>query len=208
MSDLDALGEAIEVMARLRGPGGCPWDAEQTHASLAPYAIEEAHEVAEAAESGDADALKEELGDLLLQVLFHSEIAGESGAFTVGDVASTLVEKLKRRHPHVFADVVADTPEEVERNWAAIKATEAPLTHPLAGIPASLPALARAQKIVSRAAKAGLEETAADHSTAEQIGEELLCVVRKAHAARVDAEQALRGAIRALEETYALPPAR
>lgn len=156
MTNLDAMSAAIDVMARLRAPGGCPWDAEQTHASLAPYAIEEAHEVAEAIEAGTPQELQEELGDLLLQVLFHAEIAAESGTFTLADVANTLVEKLQRRHPHVFGDVIATTPAEVERNWAAIKQQEAPRSHPLEGIPAALPALMRAQKVISRAQKAGL----------------------------------------------------
>src|SRR5699024_9106430 len=96
-------------MATLRGPGGCPWDAEQTHKSLSKYAIEEAYEVAEAAESGSAQELKEELGDLLLQVLFHAQIAQESQEFTLAGVAETLVEKLRRRHPHVFGDSEANT---------------------------------------------------------------------------------------------------
>lgn len=207
--DLDALAEAIALMARLRGPGGCPWDAQQTHASLAKYAIEEAHEVAEAAESGDRAALQEELGDLLLQVLFHAEIAEEAGAFTLADVATTLVEKLRRRHPHVFAGVTATTPGAVEENWAAIKRQERPRAHPLEGIPAHLPALMRAQKVISRAEKAGLEldlPGAAGPATAETLGTDLLWLVRAANAAGVDAEQALRTATRELEAAAHLPP--
>ena len=119
---MSALDELVEVMARLRGPGGCPWDAEQTHASLVPYAIEEAHELAEAVEAreagdGDDAHLKEELGDVLLQVVFHADIARAEGRFDVDDVARTLIEKLRRRHPHVFADLAVDGVADVVANW-------------------------------------------------------------------------------------------
>lgn len=220
-SSADALARAIAVMTRLRAPGGCPWDAEQTHASLTKYAIEEAYEVAEAAESGDDAALEEELGDLLLQVLFHAEIARERGAFTLDDVAATLVEKLTRRHPHVFAGGDAATPEEVEQNWDAIKHAEKPRSHPLEGIP-HLPALARAQKVISRARKAGLlppaepfspaeplpapAAAAAEHAPSETIGAELLALVQRAQSLGVDAEQSLRYATRDLETKLDLPP--
>ncbi|HCX85646.1 MAG TPA: nucleoside triphosphate pyrophosphohydrolase [Micrococcales bacterium] len=175
-----ALLDAVAVMDRLRSPGGCPWDAEQTHASLAPYAVEEAHEVAEAAEAGDLPALREELGDLLLQVLFHARVAQEAPdgeAFDLADVASVLAAKLRRRHPHVFA-VGPDGPsvtdaDGVNRQWDAIKAAEradrsgggergdggagagAPASV-LDGAPATLPALMRAQKVLGRARKAGI----------------------------------------------------
>jgi len=206
------LARAIETMARLRGPGGCPWDRAQTHATLAKYAIEEAHEVAEAAETGEPEALAEELGDLLLQVLFHAQIASENGDFTLADVASGLVDKLQRRHPHVFADGQATTPEEVEELWAQVKAGEAPRTHPLEGIPAHLPALMRAQKVLSRLGRAGLAqpgaETPGPAPTEEAIGRELLAVVERAQAAGIDAEQALRGATREIEARPDLPPRR
>jgi len=219
-SSADALARAIAVMTRLRAPGGCPWDAEQTHASLTKYAIEEAYEVAEAAESGDDAALEEELGDLLLQVLFHAEIARERGAFTLDDVAATLVEKLTRRHPHVFAGGDAATPAEVEHNWDAIKHAEKPRSHPLEGIP-HLPALARAQKVISRARKAGLlppaepfssaeslpaPAAAAEPASSETIGAELLALVQRAQSLGVDAEQSLRYATRDLEAKLDLPP--
>src|SRR5699024_5468435 len=139
-------------------------------------------------------------GDLLLQVLFHSQIAAEAGTFTLEDVAATLVEKLRRRHPHVFADGSAATAQEVEANWAAIKQQEKPRSHPLAGIPTQLPALMRAQKVLSRAERAGFgppqdapAAPAPTHEpTHESIGAELLAVVRRAAAAQIDAEQALR----------------
>lgn len=228
-SSTDALARAIAVMTHLRGPGGCPWDAEQTHVSLTKYAIEEAYEVAEAAEIGDDAALEEELGDLLLQVLFHAEIARERGAFTLEDVAATLVEKLTRRHPHVFAGGKAATPEEVEQNWDALKHAEKPRSHPLEGIP-HLPALARAQKVLSRARKAGLlasveplapadtptpagggalptpADGAAEPASSETIGAELLALVQRAQSLGIDAEQSLRYATRDLEAKLDLPP--
>lgn len=221
------LLDAVAVMDRLRSPGGCPWDAEQTHASLAPYAVEEAHELAEVAESGDRDALVEELGDLLLQVLFHARVGTEGtlGApFDIDDVAATLIAKLVRRHPHVFADGDASTPDEVNRRWDEIKATEKLRSSVLEGIPASLPALARAQKVLSRAERAGIELAAADafpstapapsapaapstapapsapaSDSAPSVADDLLAAVRRARAEGVDAEAALRGRIRELE---------
>lgn len=196
MPTTDPLREAITVMAKLRGPGGCPWDKRQTHTSLVKYAIEEAYEVAEAVEAGDPEALREELGDLLLQVLFHAQIAAEAGTFTLADVAATLVDKLKRRHPHVFGEVTAETAEEVEANWDAIKAQETSRSHPLEGIGKNLPALVRAQKVISRAVTAGLASAVEPAHTEQAVGEELLQAVRRAHAAQIDAEQALRQATR------------
>lgn len=208
-----ALLDAVAAMDRLRSAGGCPWYAEQTHSSLAPYAIEEAHEVADAAETGDADALAEELGDLLLQVLVHARIAQEAPdgeRFDVDDVARALVAKLVRRNPHVFADASAETTEQVHAQWDAIKADEKQRAHVLDDIPASLPALARAQKVVSRLRKAGTPpsavpptaETADGDPSAERIGAALLELTIEADAAGVDAEAALRGAVRALEARH------
>ena len=144
-------------MDRLRSPGGCPWDAEQTHESLVPYLIEEAHEAVEAIESGDRAHMAEELGDVLLQVVFHARVAQEhpEAPFDIDDVAGGIVEKLVRRHPHVFADVDADTAAEVAANWEQIKAAEkAGRTSVLDGIPAGLPAL-RAGRQGGLAAGAG-----------------------------------------------------
>ncbi|WP_246071762.1 MazG family protein [Miniimonas arenae] len=224
---MSALLDVVAVMDRLRSPGGCPWDAEQTHASLAPYAVEEAHEVAEAAEAGDLPALREELGDLLLQVLFHARVAQEAPdgeAFDLADVASVLAAKLRRRHPHVFA-VGPDGPsvtdaDGVNRQWDAIKAAEradrsgggergdgagAPASV-LDGVPATLPALMRAQKVLGRARKAGIAvgpvfgddpvDPEDPDDAASEIGAELLAVVARAAAAGVDAEAALRAQVR------------
>ena len=152
------LLDVVAVMDRLRSPGGCPWDAEQTHASLVPYLLEEAHEAIEAIESGDPAHMQEELGDLLLQIAFQARVAQEhpSEPFDIDDVAGGLVDKLVRRHPHVFADVEADTPDAVAANWETIKSQEKlHRTHPVEGVPVSLPALARAEKYVGRLDKAG-----------------------------------------------------
>jgi MazG family protein len=206
-----ALLDAVAVMDRLRSPGGCPWYAEQTHASLVPYAIEEAHEVAEAAESGDSAALADELGDLLLQVLFHARVASEqtaaggSDGFDIDDVARGLVAKLIRRNPHVFAGAVASTAEQVAAQWDSIKEAEQVRAHPLDGIPASLPALARAQKVVGRLRKAGAPPSSTDAAgtvrtkDSTDLGAALLALVVEADARGVDAEAALRDATRQLE---------
>ncbi len=203
------LLDAVAVMDRLRSPGGCPWDAEQTHETLAPYLIEEAHEVLEAVQQGDPAHLAEELGDVLLQVLFQARVAEESqGApFDIDDVAGGLVAKLVRRHPHVFGDGDAETPEEVERHWERIKseeraersgAAEGPadatdaepgLMH---GIPASLPALLAADKVLTRLARAGAPLPA---DAPGEIGAALLAVVARAKASGLSAEAELRATL-------------
>ncbi|WP_249138687.1 MazG family protein [Phycicoccus avicenniae] len=158
------LLDVVAAMDRLRSPGGCPWDAEQTHTSLAPYLLEEAHEVLEAIGSGDADHLAEELGDVLLQVVFHARVAEDAhpdAAFDVDTVAGLLVDKLVRRHPHVFADGEASSPEQVEQEWERIKATEkggrADAADLLDGVPATLPVDLTASKVRSRARRRGRE---------------------------------------------------
>ncbi len=157
-----ALLDVVAVMDRLRSPGGCPWDAEQTHASLTQYLVEETYEVLDAVaalSAGDPDAdaeLADELGDVLLQVVFHARVAAERGAFDVDDVAVGLVEKLTRRHPHVFADEQVRTGDAVQARWDELKATEKPDRGPVDGIPNHLPALARADKLLSRLERAGL----------------------------------------------------
>jgi len=152
------LLDVVAVMDRLRSPGGCPWDAEQTHTSLVPYLIEEAHEAVEALESGDPDHMVEELGDVLLQVAFHARVAAErADGFDIDDISARLVDKLVYRHPHVFADVRAADAAAVEANWEQLKSAEKPhREHPLEGIPAGMPELARAAKVASRLERAGL----------------------------------------------------
>jgi XTP/dITP diphosphohydrolase len=195
--------DLVEVMDRLRSPGGCPWDAEQTHATLVKYLLEEAYETAEAIEDGDDAALREELGDVLLQVVFHSRIAAERpGGWTIDDVAGDIVEKLVRRHPHVFGTATAATAGDVEANWEHLKAVEKGRTSAVEGVPLAQPALALASALLGRTAKAGLSVPvpAAVEAPAvvddEAIGELLLSVVALARSAGVDAEAALRAASR------------
>jgi XTP/dITP diphosphohydrolase len=164
-----ALSELIAVVAQLRNPeGGCPWDLEQTHASLVPYVLEEAHEVADAIRHGDDAHLKEELGDLLLQVVLHAQIAQEDRRFNLAEIAAGISEKLVRRHPHVFADAEAADSAAVKTSWEAIKAAEktanpagepstSPLSDRLAGKVRGQPALAGAMTISKKAAAAGFE---------------------------------------------------
>jgi len=196
------LLDVVAVMDRLRSPGGCPWDAEQTHQSLVPYLLEEAHEAAEALEAGDRAAAREELGDVLLQVVFHARVAAEDqrAPFDVDDVAADLVAKLVRRHPHVFDpdhEGIADA-DGVQVGWDAIKAQEKARASVLDGIPAALPALARADKVVGRLARAGLA-AAADAPVDDPLADELLALVRRAREQGRDAEGALRAGVRVLE---------
>lgn len=160
MSGIDAL---LAIMAKLRDPdGGCPWDLEQTFATIVPYTIEEAYEVADAIDRGDMADLKDELGDLLLQVVFHARMAEEAGAFGFGDVVAAICDKMLRRHPHVFGDMQADRSDEVRRNWDAIKRGEREAkgdadSSALAGISRGLPEWQRAVKLQHKAAKVGFD---------------------------------------------------
>jgi XTP/dITP diphosphohydrolase len=188
-----ALLELVAVMDRLRSPGGCPWDAEQTHASLAGYLLEEAHEAVEAIDHGDLDALREELGDVLLQVVFHARVAQEQpDGWDVDDVAAGIIEKLIRRHPHVFADVTVSGASEVEANWDAIKQAEKQRESIVDGVPVALPSLARAAKLVGRADKAGL---AVELPVSDSIGDRLLRLAAEAQRSGLDPESELRAAL-------------
>lgn len=207
-----ALDALIGVMARLRAPGGCAWDAEQTHESLTKYLIEEAHELVDAIEHGTRDDLLEELGDVLYQVLFHADIAAADPVdpFTIEDVAARSMRKMVGRHPHVFADVVADTADEVSANWETWKAAEKPArTSVLDGLPAGLPALVRADKVLSKGAALGVTPAAsaaepgagAPSSMADEraLGAQLLRLAAVARERGWDAERALRTATHHLE---------
>jgi XTP/dITP diphosphohydrolase len=190
----EALLRAVEVMDRLRSPGGCPWDAEQTHESLAKYLLEETYETLEAIETGDRPLLREELGDLLLQVLFHARIAQEDPEpFTIDDVAGDLVDKLVHRHPHVFGDLTVSGVDELNENWERLKAAEKGRTSLVEGIPMGQPALALAAKLVTRGQRAGVDVPIAG----DGFGERLLALVRESVAAGVDPELALRETARA-----------
>lgn len=200
--------DLVAVMDRLRSPGGCPWDARQTHESLVEYLIEEAYETVEAIEEADSAMLREELGDLLLQVVFHARIAQEADvdAWTIDDVADGIISKLIRRHPHVFADAQADTAAQVEANWHAIKAAEKGRESVTDGIPSALPALTHAGKVLSRSASVAAlpplpGERSADAAMRDvddddAYGELLLALVAAGRARGFDAETSLRKASR------------
>jgi len=212
----------LDVMAKLRDPRtGCPWDIEQTFETIAPYTFEEAYEVADACALGDMPALRDELGDLLFQVVFHARMAEEQGSFAFADVARAISDKMVRRHPHVFGDAPRTMGH---ARWEAIKATEraaSPDTSALSGVATALPALMRAEKLQKRAARTGfdwpdasgarakileeLDEVAAAESDAERIdevGDLLFSVVNYARKLGVDPETALRGASTKFETRF------
>ncbi len=196
-----ALVEAVAVMDRLRSPGGCPWDAEQTHASLLQYLVEECYELYQAIEDDDREAMREELGDVLLQVLFHARIAGEDGdPFDIDDVAGDLVAKLVGRHPHVFAGSESiDTAERQERRWEELKRAEKQRESSVDGVPLGQPAVALAAKLTSRTARAGLPPALLPEGPG--VGEQLFALAARAKLAGVDPEAELRIAARRFAET-------
>lgn len=211
----------LDIMHRLRGPAGCPWDREQTPTSLKPHLIEEAYEVLEAIESGEADPLREELGDLLLQVVFHAEIAAERGEFEIADVLARLIDKLVSRHPHVFGATSVETPRQALAQWEAIKQREAEMhgrrRSVIDGVPRALPALLRAQRVQAKAARVNfdwpdaraawtkVEEEVQEAAAAlidggpdrlrEELGDVLFSLVNVARLSAIDAEDALQRAI-------------
>ena len=216
----ERLLDLLKVMHQLRSPGGCPWDAEQTHQSLGRHLLEEAHETLEAIDGGDADRLKEELGDLLLQVVFHAEMAMQEGTFDIDDVSEGITAKLVRRHPHVFGDVDVDSAAQALLNWERIKAEEKG-EHPVdEEIPATLPALARAAKVQRRAAGSGFDWRSRDAAMAkvkeelaeleaaepdraeEELGDVLFALASLARRLDVDPETALRKATRRFGDRF------
>ena len=216
LSDRERAGyeELRAVVARLRAPDGCPWDREQTHSSLRPYVIEEAYEVVALLDAGDTSKLPEELGDLLFQILLHTQLAEESGEFEMADVLSGLSQKLIRRHPHVFGDVKLENAEEVIEQWDRLKQQERTQTESvLANVPAAMPALSYAQTLLRRAESAGfawprredileklteeigeLSAAASPEAAREEFGDILLNVANYARSLGIDAEEALREA--------------
>ncbi|MHC3470623.1 nucleoside triphosphate pyrophosphohydrolase [Streptomyces sp. 7R007] len=191
------LLDLVQVMDRIRAE--CPWFSQQTHKGLAKYGIEEAYELVEAIEEGDRDELREELGDVLLQVVFHARIAEEDPdePFSIDDVAGGIVAKLIHRHPHVFGDETATTPEEVKEHWLRTKAVEKRRESVTDGIPLGQPGLALASKLASRVRTAGLQVPL---PTGEGIGYDLLALAARAEAEGVDPEAALRAAARAYRD--------
>ncbi|MBN2030027.1 nucleoside triphosphate pyrophosphohydrolase [bacterium] len=211
-----AFEKLVNIMAKLRSPEGCPWDREQTHKSLKPYLIEEAYEVLETIEEEDADGLKEELGDLLLQVIFHAQLAKEEGQFTILDVLKSINEKLINRHPHVFGQVQINTADEQRIHWENLKKEERKSSC-LDGVPKQLPALLRANRIQQKASTVGFDweekdqvwdkvkEEIEELSTAfaskdektieEEFGDLLFSLVNLSRFIRVNPEDALNGAI-------------
>jgi ATP diphosphatase len=226
------IARLIEIMAALRTPGsGCPWDLVQTFETIAPYTLEEAYEVADAIAHGDVDGLKDELGDLLLQVVFHARMAEEQGAFDFGSVVESITTKMIRRHPHVFADAEGNTAEAVKGLWESIKTQEkaergeAAPTGALAGVPVALPALTRALKLQNKAGQVGFDwndpravlakireevdeiEAALDENdkahAATEVGDLLFAVVNLARHLDADPESILRGTNLKFERRFA-----
>jgi tetrapyrrole methylase family protein/MazG family protein len=223
------FADLVAILHRLRSPGGCPWDAEQTHETLRPYLIEEAYEVLEAIDAGDDAELRDELGDLLLQVVFHSELASERRAFDIDDVTENICAKLVRRHPHVFADVKVGSAAEVERNWSEIKKAErADRGHArssvLDGVPRAMPSLTRAHRLGEKASSVGfdwseaaevrrkVEEELAEADAAaasgdieafrDEVGDLLFAIASWARLSDVHAEHALEGALVKFSERF------
>lgn len=219
----------VQTMARLRGPQGCPWDREQTPTSLKAYLIEEAYEVLEALEDGDQSHLQEELGDLLLQVVFHCQIAAEREEFSAGDVVERLITKLVARHPHVFGGAAVDTPQEALSQWERLKHREAVAEgrrrSVIEGVPRALPALLRAQRIQTKAARVGFDWPSAAAAwdkvneevrevsaaiaesdrarVADELGDLLFSVVNVTRLAGLDAEETLGRAIEKFRRRFA-----
>lgn len=210
----EPFARLVSVMDRLRSPGGCPWDGAQTHESLVRYLIEEAYELAEAIETGDAAHVREELGDVLLQVVFHARIAAErdraDGGYDIDDVVTALNDKLVSRHPHVFDETGAggSSMEDLHTRWERLKRAEKPeRVGPFDGIPPALPALAAATKTITKARRAGLDRQGLDRQTTDEqvldeqtLGEGLFALAERAVAAGIDPEQALRRTTRAYRD--------
>ena len=196
-ADLASLGAVARIAERLRAPGGCPWDREQTHASLRPHLLEEAYEALEALDQGDLAKLRDELGDLLFQIAIHAQLASEEGAFDIGDVSRAIGEKLVRRHPHVFAGTSLEG-KDLLVQWEQIKRDEGKRGSILDGVPRSLPALVAAERLQARAARVKLRppriELPLDIDDPEFLGELLFDLVAEARERGFDAETALREA--------------
>ncbi|CAN2173862.1 nucleoside triphosphate pyrophosphohydrolase [Candidatus Nanopelagicaceae bacterium] len=196
------LQRLVEVMDRLRSPGGCPWDAEQTHESLIKYLLEESYEFIDAIETDDRAGMREELGDVLLQVYFHSRIAQDhpTDPFSIEDVACAIADKLISRHPHVFENLEVNGTDEIIENWEAIKAREKGRTSAIDGIAMAQPALPLVAKILYRAEKYNVDlhvdQYSSEKATEKSVGEALASVIAWAHENGIDPENALRAQAR------------
>jgi MazG family protein len=223
-----AIARLLGIMDKLRDPGGCPWDREQTLRTLTPYLLEEAHEVIEAIEAGDAAHHKEELGDLLFQVVFQSRIAREEGKFDFAQVCDAISDKLTRRHPHVFGDVSVSGSKEVVKNWERIKADErkekGQERSAIGGVPVSLPALVRAERLTEKAGAVGFDwpdakgvmdkvreelaelteamEGGAPERIEQELGDLLFAIANLGRWVKVHPEEALRGTLRRFESRF------
>jgi tetrapyrrole methylase family protein/MazG family protein len=213
VSETSSFDELVRIMEVLRAPDGCPWDREQTHMTLRRNLVEEAYEGVAAIEASDVAELRDELGDILLQVVFHAQIASEAGEFDIEDVACAIVTKLRRRHPHIFGDAVAETADDVMTRWDEIKRQEKPGTGLLEGIAPTLPALTYAEKVSRRAVGVGFEWETVDDvwekvheeidelratepgtlEAEDELGDVLFTMVNVGRKMGVDSEQALRG---------------
>ena len=222
MSPAEGFARLVEIMARLRAPGGCPWDREQNFDTIKPYLLEETYEVMDAIDARDWEGLAEELGDLLLQSVFFAQMASEEGRFDISDSLEAINSKLIRRHPHVFGDGYANTADEVIRKWDEIKKTEKPRPQGLlVGVPRTLPALVEAQQISSRAATAGfdwenteqvfdklneelteLKAVSSQDEREDELGDLLFVIVNIARFLKVDPEQALRRTNRKFRQRF------
>ena len=202
MASQSQLQRLVEVMDRLRSPGGCAWDAEQTHESLIKYLLEESYEFIDAIETDDRAGMREELGDVLLQVYFHSRIAQDhpTDPFSIEDVAGAIADKLISRHPHVFENLEVSGTDEIIENWEAIKAREKGRTSAIEGIAMSQPALPLVAKILYRAEKYNVEldvdQFSTEKATEKAVGEALASVIAWAHENGIDPESALRAQAR------------
>jgi nucleoside triphosphate diphosphatase len=209
MKQRPAINDLLRIMARLRAPNGCPWDREQDHRSLRWHAVEEVYELIDAIESGDDHEMEEELGDLLLQVVFHCQLAKERGAFDFEKVARHIADKLLRRHPHVFGEVKVKNVDQVWANWEIIKRAEKHGTQharasALDGIPKHLPARLRAEKLLKKARRAGLAtgKPPGSKRLRARVAEELFELARYAHSRGWSAEELLRAETRKRERAW------
>ncbi|MCB1115946.1 MAG: MazG family protein [Chlamydiia bacterium] len=203
---MKAFDELIEICETLHGPKGCPWDKKQTFQSLRPHVLEEVHELLDAIDDEDFKGMAEELGDLLFQILFFAKLGDKGGHFTLEEIITTVNEKLVRRHPHVFGDAEARTPDEVERHWEKVKKEEKKeRKNLLEGIPKTLTGLARAQKVIAKALRSKLPLPKGEEETSAEValGDQLLDLVIQAHGEKIDAESALRTALKRYEALLA-----